>query len=191
MKYVDFRKFTDENGAMPIYLFEGEEVYFREKGEQLIKSRFLQDATLDYSSFDGNTLKGDSINAAVDGVNSFPFLSQKRVVRVTEFYPTEKEYESYLKPLFENPPTDGILLIVNGAKPKTGQAALAKKPNVTYVDCSRSDEETIKRWIYLTCKKEGVFVDGVSCGKLAAYCTYDMARISKETEKLLCYLTAT
>jgi DNA polymerase-3 subunit delta len=59
------------------------------------------------------------------------------------------------------------------------------------VDCSRSDEETIKRWIYLTCKKEGVFVDGVSCGKLAAYCTYDMARISKETEKLLCYLTAT
>lgn len=191
MKYVDFRKFTDENGAMPIYLFEGEEVYFREKGEQLIKSRFLQDATLDYSSFDGNTLKGDSINAAVDAVNSFPFLSQKRVVRVTEFYPTEKEYESYLKPLFENPPTDGILLIVNGAKTKTGQAALAKKPNVTYVDCSRSDEETIKRWIYLTCKKEGVFVDGVSCGKLAAYCTYDMARISKETEKLLCYLTAT
>ena len=81
MKYVDFRKFTDENGAMPIYLFEGEEVYFREKGEQLIKSRFLQDATLDYSSFDGNTLKGDSINAAVDAVNSFPFLSQKQKKR--------------------------------------------------------------------------------------------------------------
>ena len=31
MKYVEFKKFTDENGALPIYLFEGEEVYFREK----------------------------------------------------------------------------------------------------------------------------------------------------------------
>lgn len=48
MKYVEFRKFTDENGAQPIYLFEGEEGYFREKGEQLLKTRFVQEPTLDY-----------------------------------------------------------------------------------------------------------------------------------------------
>ena len=41
VKYVDFKKFTDENGAKPIYLFEGEEAYFREKGEVLLKSRFF------------------------------------------------------------------------------------------------------------------------------------------------------
>ena len=28
LKYVDFRKFTDEHGAQSIYLFEGEEMYF-------------------------------------------------------------------------------------------------------------------------------------------------------------------
>ena len=50
MKYVDFRKYTDENGAQPIYLFEGEEVYFREKGEALLKARFLQDRLLRQSS---------------------------------------------------------------------------------------------------------------------------------------------
>ena len=43
MKYVEFKKFTDDNGARPIYLFEGEEVYFREKGEALLKERFLQE----------------------------------------------------------------------------------------------------------------------------------------------------
>ena len=26
MKYVDFKKFTDEHGALPVYLFEGEEM---------------------------------------------------------------------------------------------------------------------------------------------------------------------
>jgi DNA polymerase-3 subunit delta len=191
VKYVDFRKFTDENGAKPIYLFEGEEAYFRDKGEALIKSRFVQDTTLDYASLDGAALKGDGIRALTDAANCFPFLSEKRVVRVTEFYPTEKEYETYLKDFFENPPTDGILLIVNSAKPKTGQATLSKKPNVTHVDCARSDEETIKKWIYLTCKKEGVYADGVTCGKLAAYCVYDMSRIAGETEKLLAYLQAT
>lgn len=191
MKYVDFRKFTDENGAQPIYLFEGEEAYFREKGEALLKTRFLQEPTLDYVSYDGSALKGENLKTLVDSVNCFPFVSEKRLVRVTEFYPTEKEYEFYLKPLFENPPRDSLLYIVNAAKPKTGGAALAKKTNVTYVDCGRSDEETIKKWIYVTCKREGVYADGVTCGKLAAYCTFDMARVSKETEKLLCYCQAT
>lgn len=191
MKYVDFRKFTDENGACPIYLFEGEEVYFREKGEALLKSRFLQEPTLDYISFDGGTLKGDKLKSLVDAVNCFPFLSDRRIVKVTEFYPTEKEFDFYLKDTFENPPRDSILLIVNSGKGKVGTAALAKKTNVTYVDCARSDEETIKKWIFLTCKKEGVYADGITCGKLASYCVFDMSRISRETEKLLTYCKAT
>ena len=190
MKYVDFKKFTDENGAQPIYLFEGEEVYFREKGEALLKSRYLQETALDYIAYDGNTLKGDKLKTLVDSVNCFPFMSQKRIVRVAEFYPTEKDYDTYLKELFASPPTDSILLIVNSGKGKTGAAALAKKPNVTLVDCSRSDEETIKKWIYLTCKREAVYADSVTCSKLASYCVFDMARIAKETEKLLTYCQA-
>ena len=120
MKYVGFKKFTDENGACPIYLFEGEEVFFREKGEALLKSRFLQEPTLDYTSFEGAALKGDKIRGLVDAVNSFPFVSERRVVKVTEFYPTEREYEAHLKGLFENPPMASILIILNSGKGKTG-----------------------------------------------------------------------
>ncbi|MBQ9714043.1 MAG: DNA polymerase III subunit delta [Clostridia bacterium] len=191
MKYVEFKKFTDENGARPIYLFEGEEVYFREKGEAILKSRFLQESTLDYTAFDGSALKGEKLKALVDAARSFPFISEKRIVRVSEFYPTDKDYEQYLKPLFENPSTDTILLITNGAKGKSGVAALAKKPNVTYVDCARSDEETIKKWIYITCKRAGLYADGITCAKLASYCVFDMSRIAMETEKLLGYCAAT
>ena len=147
MKYVDFKKFTDENCAQPIYLFEGEENYFRDKAELLLKSRFLQEATLDYSAFDGGSLKGDKMRDLVASANSFPFISEKRVVKVSEFYPTEKDYDAYLKDYFEQPSADSIVMIFNTQKSKTGGAALAKKPNVTHVDCSRSDEETIKRWI--------------------------------------------
>jgi DNA polymerase III delta subunit len=190
MKYVDFRKFTDENGACPIYLFEGEECYFTEKGEALLTSRFVQERTLDYASYDGASLKGEKMKTLLDAVNSFPFISEKRLVKVTEFYPTEKEYESYLETYFKAPFSGCILLIVNTGKGKTGTAALAKKPNVTYVDCGRSDEETIKKWIYLTCKKEGAYVDGITSGKIATYCILDMARITKETEKLLAYAQA-
>ncbi|MBO5412188.1 MAG: DNA polymerase III subunit delta [Clostridia bacterium] len=191
MKYVDFKKFTDENGAQSVYLFEGEEVYFRERGEALLKSRFLQEPTLDFVAFDGSALKGDKLKTLVDAWNCFPFISQKRVVRINEFYPTEKEYEFYLETLFNDPPQDGMLIICNENKGKAGTAVLSKKPNVTYVDCGRSDEETIKKWIYVTCKRAGVYADGITCGKLASYCVFDMSRISKETEKLLAYCEAT
>ena len=190
MKYVDFKKYTDEHGAQPIYLFEGEEAYFREKGEGLLKARYLQEATLDYASFDGSALKGERLKTLADAVNCFPFISEKRVVKVSEFYPTDKDFDFYLKSLFENPPTSSILLIVNSGKGKAGTASLAKKPNVTYVDCSRSDEETIKKWIYVTCKRAGIYADGVTCGKLASYCVNDMARIAQETDKLIGYCTA-
>lgn len=191
MKYVDFKKFTDENGAQPIYLFEGEEVYFREKGEALLRAKYLQEPTLDYAAFDGGALKGEKICAVTDAANCFPFVSERRIVQVSEFYPTEKEFEQYLADFFNNPPRDSILLITNSSKGKTGTAALAKKPNVTFVDCSRSDEETIKKWIYVTCKRAGLYADGVTCGKLASYCVYDMSRIAKETEKLIGYCEAT
>lgn len=187
MKYVDFRKFTDENGAQPIYLFEGEEGYFREKGEALLLSRYLKDKTLDYASFDGGTLKGDKLKSFVDAANCFPFLSEKRFVRATEFYPSEKDFDFYLSSLFENPPTDAVILIVNTGKGKAGTAQLSKKPNVTYVDCGRADEESVKKWIYVTCKRAGVYADGVTCGKIADYCVCDMSRVAKETEKLLAY----
>ena len=101
MKYIDFKKFTDENGACPMYLFEGEEVYFLEKGEAMLKSRFVQEPTLDYVSFDGASVKGDKMKAVAEAISSFPFISEKRMVRLTEFYPTEKEYEAYLKEVFE------------------------------------------------------------------------------------------
>ena len=190
MKYVDFKKFTDEHGALPVYLFEGEETYFRERGCELLTKRFLKEPTLDFTAFEGAALKGDKLKSLADAVNCFPFLSEKRFVKVTEFYPAEKEYDFYLKPIFENPPKDSILMIVNSGKGKTGSAPLAKKPGVTYVDCGRADEETIKKWIYVTCKRAGVYADGVTCGKIAAYCVCDMSRIAMETEKLLIYCRA-
>lgn len=189
MKYTELKKRLDEHGVEPVYLFEGEEGYFRFGGVNAVCARLHLDKTLDYASFDGATLKGDKINALVAALSAFPFVSEKRVVKVTEFYPTEKEYESYLAKLFAAPPTTSTLIIVNATKGKKECAKLAEKPNVTYVDCARADEESVKKWIYVTAKRAGVYVDGVTCGKLASYCTTDMSRISKETEKLLTYCT--
>lgn len=191
MEYVEFRKYIEEHGAPSVCLLEGEEEYFRTKGAELLIRKYVAEPTLDYATFEGGSLKGDKLKSLVAAAESYPFLSERRIVRVTEFYPTEKDYETYLKALFENPPEFSTLLIVNRGKGAKGTAKLSDKSGVTFVDCGRANEETVKKWIYVTAKRAGVYADAVTCGKIAAYCTADMSRIEKETEKLLTYARGT
>lgn len=186
MKFVFFKKSLEE-GAAPIYLFEGEEEYFKERGEEMLKEKFLGEPSLNFSAFRGEQLKGAAMTALTAAAQSFPFLSDKRIVKVTDFYPTEKEYETYLKKYFEDPPRETILLIVNSAAQKGKGADLKKAPNVTYVDCGRADDDTVLRWIYTRFKREGIAADTECCERIMRYCLGDMSRISGETEKLIAF----
>ena len=185
MKFVLFKNSLKEGAAL-IYLFDGEEEYFKERGEEMLKERFLGEPSLNYSAFHGETLKGAALSSLVAAAQSFPFMSEKRIVKVTDFYPTEKEYETYLKGYFENPSADTILLIVNSSRPK-GKFDLKKMPNVTYVDCGKADEETVLRWIYTQFRRAGVRADTDCCERVMHYCLGDMSRIAGETEKLIAY----
>ena len=186
MKFVLFKKSLEE-GAEPIYLFEGEEEYFKVRGEEMLRQKFIAEPSLDCSAFEGASLKGSGLTALVAAVESFPFLSQKRLVKVTDFYPTEREYEAYLKKYFEDPQPSTILLIVNGASAKGKGFDLKKAPHVTYVDCGHADEETIMRWIYTRFRRERIYADTEVCERVMRYCLGDMSRVAGETEKLIAF----
>ena len=143
MKFTEFKENLSE-GARQIYLLEGDDAYFLLKGEEMIKSAFLEMPELNFSSFEGETLKGSAISALVSAVKNYPFMSEKRIVKVTDFYPTESEFETYLKPLFENFPASSILLIVNRGgrkgvdlKRKKGGARNRRSLGVSDLEASR------------------------------------------------------
>lgn len=183
MKFIELKDDL-KNGKRCVYLFEGDDAYFRTSAENAVKKAFLQMSELNYSSFDGETLKGAAIADVASALSVFPFMSEYRIVRVTEFYPSDAEYEKYLKPLFENFPESAILMIVN-LKTKKGCCDLKRKKSVAYFDCNRADRETVARWAYLTMKKAGVASSVEACEAIADYCVTDMARVSKEVEKLI------
>lgn len=186
MKFVMFKKSLEE-GVSPIYLFDGEEEYFKERGEDMLKERYLSEPSLNYTSFNGDNLKGSEMISLVRAAESFPFLSEKRLVKAVDFYPTEKEYESYLKSYFENPQESTILLIMNSRAPKGKVMDLKKIKTVTHVDCSKADDETVMRWIFTQFKRAGISVDAECCERIARYCLSDMSRVAGETEKLKAY----
>lgn len=184
MKFTQWKNAIKSDGFAPVYLFEGEEEYFREKGLETLRTA-VEMPEFNFVRFDGAALKGARIKELVSAVVALPFLSGRRVVAVSEFYPTEKEYAEYLQPVFASPVQTTVLAILNAGKGKTGSADLKKKPNVTVVDCARAAREDVLKWIYLTLRKAGIAAGADCCDAIADYCVSDMARISREVEKIV------
>lgn len=184
MEYTELKQIIAE-GAKPIYLLEGDDAYFRMKGEEQIKSAFLEMPELNFTSFDGEALKGSGISALVSAVKNYPFMAEKRIIKVSEFYPTENEYEKYLKSLFENFPPSSILIIVNSGAKKG--VDLKRKHAVTFVNCGKADVEVVSKWVYITLRRAGVNAPTACCDSVAEYCLCDMARVSVEVQKLIDY----
>lgn len=184
MKYTELKQSISE-GAKPVYLLEGDDAYFRLKGEEQIKEAFLTMPELNYTAFDGEALKGGGMSALVAAVKNYPFMAERRVIKVSEFYPTETEYEKYLKNLFEDFPSSSVLIIVNSGAKKG--VDLKRKRAVTYVDCGKADEETVAKWAYITLRRAGVNAPTDCCESIARYCLCNMARVSVEVQKLIDY----
>jgi DNA polymerase III delta subunit len=188
MKFIELKN-DIVNGARSIYLIEGDDAYFRAKAEEQIKKAFLQMPELNYSSYDGSMYKGAQLSEITAAAQSFPFMSEKRIIKIVDFFPTESDYEKYLAPTFDNLPDSTIILIVN-SQGKKG-ADLKKKKCVTFVDCAKTDGETVTKWAYLTFKRAGIAAQVDACEAIAAYCLNDMARVSVEVEKLIEYSSGT
>ena len=184
MKFTELKD-SISNGAESIYLLEGEDAYFRLKAEEMIKQAILEMPELNYSAFEGENLKGSALGELVAAVKNYPFMAEKRVIKVTDFYPSESEYDNYLKPLFEDFPQSSILIIVNHGGKKGVE--LKRKKSVTYVDCSKAEPESVARWAYITFKRAGIACSAAACENLAAYCVYNMSRVSVEVQKLIDY----
>ncbi|MDE7087647.1 MAG: DNA polymerase III subunit delta, partial [Clostridia bacterium] len=184
MKFTELKN-DIQQGARSVYLLEGSDAYFRSKAEEQIKAAFLQMPELNYTTYDGTAYKGAALTEIITALSVFPFMADKRIIKITEFYPSEADYEKYLQPAFENFPETTVLIIVNSQK--KGGVDLKRKKFVTYVDCNKADRETVARWTYVTLKRAGIASSVEACEAVADYCLCDMARVSRETEKLIEY----
>lgn len=184
MKFTQLKDDIKES-ARSIYLIEGDDAYFRQKAEEQLKAAFLQMPELNFTAFDGGQYKGANLSEITSALSAYPFMSEKRLVKITDFYPTEADWEKYLKSVFEDFPETTVLLIVN-AQSKKG-VDLKRKKCITYIDCNKSDRETVAKWAYLTMKRANVASTVEACEAVADYCLCDMARVSKEVEKLIEY----
>lgn len=180
MKYVEFKNGIDNGKEYPVYLFEGEDAFFRERGLSLLKEKFVSEPSLNYVVLDSDVGVGDLIAS----LNGYPFLSQKKLTLVREFYPKADYFKKGLKEYLDNPSNLNLLVIIN-EKPCE---SIKKYKSVCVVECSKADVALIIRWIRGECNKAGVLIDGETAGKISEYCLGDMTRIDNEIKKLISYV---
>ncbi|MBR1868367.1 MAG: DNA polymerase III subunit delta [Clostridia bacterium] len=165
----------------PIYLLTGEDAFFLERSQKLICDACLKQPDINLSRFDGAELKGN-VDKLIYALSSYPFLSDKRVVVVKEYYPLAADLNK-LKKYFSEPIETTVLIVVDSSPCD----ALEKQKNVCVVDCSKGDFSLLSSWVINEVKKNGLTITQGAVNRLIDYCSYDMTRINGETEKLISY----
>ncbi len=180
MKFTEFKSNTENGKVFPIYLFEGEQTYFAKEGYKLLERKFLSEPSLNLAKFDGSAL---DINEFIASALAYPFMSEKRITLVEEFYPKQNVVKSIEQALGELPQTS-LIVIINQNKCE----ALSKLDNLCLISCVKEDASTLARWIKAKCASNGATID-LECAKtVAEYCLLDMNRIEIEVKKLCDYV---
>ncbi len=180
MNFIDFKNSIQSDAKFSTYILEGEDVFFREKAKEIIMNAFVSEPELNYVSFDGEDCDVSQILASL---NSFPFMSKKRVTFLREFYPDKKTVTRF-EDFFSGSNYDSILVVSN----ENVCDAFNGKDNVCHVDCNKAELSVIVKWIKATCAKSNVSIDGETASTIAEYCLSSMTRINGETEKLIAYV---
>ena len=180
LKYTEFKNGLVGGDEYPVYLFEGEDGFFRERGLELIKKQFVTEPDLNVVVLSSDC---DAFEL-VSSLNGYPFLSKKRLTVIREFYPKQDLFKKGIKEYLENPSSVSVLAILN-EKPCE---AFAKFKSVCVVDCKKAEVGLLVKWIKAECSRYMVAIDGETASTLADYCLADMTRIENETHKLIAYV---
>ncbi len=180
MKYIEFKNGLANGEEFAVYLFEGEDAFFRESGVSLLKDKFVSQPELNLVNLESDC----NVEQLISSLEGYPFMSKKRMTLIREFYPKQEFFASGFKSYLENPFLESILVIVN----EKSCDALKKHSSVCLVECGKADTQLLIKWIRAHCSKANVTIDSETAKTLSEFCLSDMTRIKTESDKLIDYI---
>ncbi len=180
MKYVEFKSELENGKEFAVYLFEGEDAFFRESGVSLLKEKFISEPELNLLNIDADC----SVDQLISSLEGYPFMSKKRMAIIREFYPKQEFFDDGFSAYLENPFFENILVIIN----EKSYDLLKKHPNICFVECSKADTILLVKWIKAQCSISNINIDAETAKTLSEFCLSDMTRIKAETDKLISYI---
>lgn len=178
MKFSELKQSLKEN-IFNVYLIEGEDAYFRERALDMLLKIVPEFIDLNTNYFYERYTAEDIFSACM----SLPFMSEKRIVVVFDYYPKISELDkSALAGYISNPNFSTILIFVNSKK-----SELVNKKNIVLIDCKKEEHGVLFKWVQTIFKTLNADIDEAAVKLLIEYCLLDMSRINTEIEKLAAF----
>ena len=180
MKFRELKKSLTVK-AEPIYLVSGEDAFLVERSFKLICDAYLKEPAINLTVFSGQEAESDP-DALLSALTSYPFLGEKRIVAVKEYYPKAAELKAVKN--YSLYPLETTIFVILNSKP---HESLLKLDGVCFVDCAKGDYSLLSGWIQNEGKKAGVSFTQGAINRLIDVCQSDMTKINGEVAKLLAY----
>ncbi len=179
MKYGELKR-SLALGTEPVYILSGSDDFLRNYAVGLIKERCLSLPELNFTSAEGAEMNGDRAQEIFNSLRSCPFMSEKRVVLIKEYYPSLDEMKRGDIGDYLADPTESSVLIINNKK----STKIFDKTGAVNVVCE-SEMPLCLSWIFNMAEKAGVEISREAATMIAEYCLLDFAKINTETGKLI------
>lgn len=186
----------------PIYLLQGIDAFSLKKGIELLKSHVITMPEVNFTQLQGKDLQAEKLQDFLTLCSSVPFLEERRLIVLENFYPTTADFQKYCKAYFENPIESTVLAIVNyegegqqfeyadkeRKKKSAAKVNLKEQPNVQFVACNRWTREEILKLIGRICTRAKVEIEADAANLLMDYTLLDLMRIENELLKLIAFV---
>ncbi len=164
------------------YCLYGEDSYLLQNGKvSIISACNIISPELNHLVFSNEDIK---IQDVIATCQTLPFMCKKKVVELNIVNKITSADVELINNYVSNPNPSTCLIITDAV----GQETQTLLKNITLVDCTRLDEQTLLKWIGSNLKKSGKQID-VSAGiMLCEYSNYYLSKIEKELSKLVSYI---
>lgn len=167
-----------------VYLLCGEEAYLKNQYRQKLLSALVPEGdTMNLHVYEDADV---SVKEIIDLAETMPFFATYRIIAVKDsglFKKGGEELAEYLAGM----PESTILIFTEQEVDKRSKLFKAVKEKGRAVEFSVQDENTLQKWILGILKKEDKKITQQTLLLLLEKTGTDMANISSELEKLVCY----
>lgn len=172
-----------------IYLLFGNENYLKRYYENEFKKNVVADGTemINTNIFEGKSISPDSI---IDASNTFPFMSDKRLVIVkhSELFQTgRKDDSNKIKDYISNMPESTCIVFIENEIDKRGKLYKEVHLKGYDVELKSPKENELVSWIQNKFKKENKYISSKVAMYMLKTVGTDMDLLTTETEKLISY----
>ena len=185
----DIRKFFQAlqlKQYAPVYLIDGEEVFYLDKIVDYFEHKILQPAEKDFN-LHILYAKDHEVKSIIATCNQYPMFAEKQVVILKEAWQMRLSDFNELTPYIEKPTPSTILLIEHRFKKVDGRSKVikaAKEKGVYFTADKLKDDAAVQIWIMGYGDEQGCKIGMEEARMLNVYLGNDLQKITNEIDKI-------